>query len=85
MGSSGANARNRSARPCIDEPAIDLAGFARSQGLKAAGSIETVGALVPALEEAIRTVEAGEPYFLDVVVQPGYSSPMVTRASGEAS
>ncbi len=39
----------------------------------------------PALEEAIRTVEAGEPYFLDVVVQPGYSAPMVTRASGEAS
>jgi len=69
----------------IDDPALDLAGFARSQGLKSAGPIETVGALVPALEEAIRTVEAGEPYFLDVVVQPGYSSPMVTRASGEAS
>ena len=69
----------------IDEPALDLAGFARSQGVKAAGPILTIGDLVPALEEAIKTVEAGEPYFLDVVVQPGYSAPMVTRASGEAS
>ncbi len=40
---------------------------------------------MPALEEALKVVEAGEPYFLDVVVQPGYSAPMVTRASGEAS
>ena len=69
----------------IDEPALDLAGFARSQGVAANGPIETVGALAPALEAAIAAVEAGAPFLLDVVVQPGYSAPMVTRASGEAS
>ena len=69
----------------IDEPALDLAGFARSQGVAANGPIETVGALAPALEAAIAAVEAGTPFLLDVVVQPGYSAPMVTRASGEAS
>lgn len=69
----------------IDEPPLDLAGFARSQGVSADGPIEKVGDLVPALEKAIRAVEAGEPYLLDVRVRPGYSAPMVTRASGEAS
>ena len=69
----------------IDEPALDLAGFARSQGLAANGPIETVGELAPALDAAIKAVEAGEPFLLDVIVQPGYSAPMVTRASGEAS
>ena len=69
----------------IDDPALDLAGYARAQGVGAAGPVETVGALAPALEAALAQVEAGEPYLLDVIVQPGYSAPMVTRASGEAS
>jgi hypothetical protein len=37
------------------------------------------------LKKGIAAVAAGEPYLIDVVVQPGYSAPMVTRASGEAS
>lgn len=69
----------------IDDPALDLAGYARAQGLAASGPITKAGDLAGALEEAISAVEAGEPYFLDVHVKPGYSSPMVTRASGEAS
>ena len=69
----------------IDEPALDLAGYARSQGLQAEGPIERVGDLVGALKKGLAVVAAGEPYLIDVVVQPGYSSPMVTRASGEAS
>ncbi len=69
----------------IDDPAIDLAGYARSQGVDAAGPVERVGDLPAALDAAIGAVEAGKPFLLDVVVQPGYSAPMVTRASGEAS
>ena len=69
----------------IDDPALDLAGYARSQGVSADGPIEKVGDLVGALEKGLAAVAAGEPYFIDVRVQPGYSSPMVTRASGEAS
>ena len=69
----------------IDDPAIDLAGYARSQGVDAAGPVETAGELPEALDAAIAAVESGKPFLLDVVVQPGYSAPMVTRASGEAS
>lgn len=69
----------------IDEPALDLAGYAKSQGLQSDGPIEKVGDLVEAFKKGLAAVAAGEPYLIDVVVQPGYSAPMVTRASGEAS
>jgi len=69
----------------IDEPALDLAGYAKSQGVQADGPIEKVGDLVEAFKKGLAAVAAGEPYLIDVVVQPGYSAPMVTRASGEAS
>ena len=69
----------------IDDPALDLASFARSQGISANGPVETVGELPAAIDAALKAVEAGKPYFLDVLVKPGYSTPMVTRASGEAS
>ncbi len=69
----------------IDDPALDVAAFARAQGVAAAGPIEKVGELAPAIERGLRAVEAGEPYLVDVVVEPGYSAPIVTRAGGEAS
>ena len=55
------------------------------RGVQADGPIEKVGDLVEALKKGLAAVAAGEPYLIDVVVQPGYSAPMVTRASGEAS
>ena len=69
----------------IDEPALDLAGYARSQGVQADGPVEKVDDLVDAFRRGLEAVANGEPYLIDVIVQPGYSSPMVTRASGEAS
>ena len=69
----------------IDEPAIDLAAYARAQGLAAVGPVESPDKLQAALEEGLAAVDSGRPCLVDVVVQPGYSSPMVTRASGEAS
>lgn len=69
----------------IDEPAIDLAAYARAQGLDAIGPVESPDGLRAALEEGLAVVDSGRPCLVDVVVRPGYSSPMVTRASGEAS
>ena len=69
----------------IDEPAIDLAGFARSQGVASLGPVDKVGELPAAFEKGIKAVEFGQPFFIDVRVEPGYSAPMVTRSSGEAS
>jgi thiamine pyrophosphate-dependent acetolactate synthase large subunit-like protein len=69
----------------IDEPAIDLAAYAKAQGISSLGPVDKVGELPAAFEKGLKAVEQGEPFFIDVRVEPGYSSPMVTRASGEAS
>ena len=69
----------------IDDPALDIAAFARAQGVSATGPIEKVGELAAAIELGLKAVEGGEPYLIDVVVEAGYSAPVVTRASGEGS
>ena len=69
----------------IDEPAIDLAAYARSQGVSSVGPVDKVGELPAAFEKGLKAVEQGEPFFIDVRVEPGYYAPMVTRSSGEAS
>jgi thiamine pyrophosphate-dependent acetolactate synthase large subunit-like protein len=63
----------------IDDPAVDLASLARAQGVAAAGPITSAADLGAALEEAIRTVESGRPYVLDLMVLPG-AAPLLKRA-----
>jgi hypothetical protein len=63
----------------IDDPAVDLASLARAQGVAAAGPIASAADLSTALEEAIRTVEGGRPYALDLMVLPG-AAPLLKRA-----
>jgi thiamine pyrophosphate-dependent acetolactate synthase large subunit-like protein len=69
----------------IAEPNVDLAALARAQGVEAAGPITKVAELAPAIEKAIAAVEAGRPYFLDVVVEPGYATLLMVRASGHGA
>ena len=54
----------------IDEPAIDFAALARSQGVEAAGPVERLADLAGALDEALDAVAFGKPHLLDVVVEP---------------
>ncbi|MBI4182815.1 MAG: thiamine pyrophosphate-binding protein [Proteobacteria bacterium] len=68
----------------MGEPAVDIAGLARAQGLDAAGPIARVGDLLGAIEGAIQAVEEGRPYLLDVLIEPGYAAPLLTRATGES-
>ena len=56
------------------EPAVDLAQVARAQGLVGLGPISRLRQLTDAMAQAIRTVEAGSPTVVDVVVKPGYQS-----------
>jgi len=63
----------------IDDPAIDIAGLARAQGVEAEGPVETWGALGPAIDKGLAAVADGRPYLIDVRVEPGYSTPLVTR------
>ena len=69
----------------LDDPAIDMAGLARAQGVQADGPIEQIGQLRPALKKAFQTVEAGLPYLLDVVIAPGYATPLLLGAGGQSA
>ena len=69
----------------LTDPSIDLAALARAQGVEAAGPISQLEELCPALKKAISAVEDGHPYFLDVLVEPGYASLLMVRASGQGA
>jgi thiamine pyrophosphate-dependent acetolactate synthase large subunit-like protein len=60
----------------IDEPDIDLAMMARSQGAMGFGPVRTLEALRPAIGEAIQKVREGAVCVVDVRVLPGYDADM---------
>ena len=60
----------------IDEPDIDLAMMAKSQGAAGIGPVKQLDELRPAIEEAIRKVKGGAVCVVDVRVVPGYDSNM---------
>jgi thiamine pyrophosphate-dependent acetolactate synthase large subunit-like protein len=65
----------------IDEPAIDLAGLARAQGIESAGPVSNVPDLLNAIRNGLKTVKAGKPFFIDARVKPGYANIIVSRHS----
>ena len=58
----------------ITEPDVDIAAYARSLGVEAAGPVTTTGELVAAIEKGFQVVEGGKPYLLNVHVKPGYAA-----------
>jgi thiamine pyrophosphate-dependent acetolactate synthase large subunit-like protein len=54
----------------IDDPPVDLAGLAHDYGVAAEGPIEKASDLFAALERGIKVVESGEPYLVDVLIDP---------------
>jgi thiamine pyrophosphate-dependent acetolactate synthase large subunit-like protein len=60
----------------IDEPDIDLAMMARSQGAEGVGPVRELAQLRPAIQEAIQKVQGGAVCVVDVRVVPGYDSNM---------
>ena len=63
----------------IDDPAPDLAGLARAQGVEAEGPVRTVPELEEAIRRGLSVVSSGKPYLIDAYVTPGYSSPPLAR------
>lgn len=63
----------------IDEPALDIAGLARAQGVEAEGPVTNLPALKQALDRGLAVVASGRPYLIDVEVKPGYANKLVTR------
>ncbi|HUQ76171.1 MAG TPA: thiamine pyrophosphate-dependent enzyme [Burkholderiales bacterium] len=60
----------------IDEPDIDIAMMARSQGAIGIGPVKQLSELKPALEQAIGHVKKGAVCVVDVRVLPGYDAAM---------
>jgi thiamine pyrophosphate-dependent acetolactate synthase large subunit-like protein len=60
----------------IDEPDIDLAMMARSQGAEGIGPVRELSQLKSAIAEAIQKVKNGAVCVVDVRVLPGYDSDM---------
>jgi len=58
----------------IGDPDVDFAGMARSQGAQGIGPVTEPAALLPAIEEGIRVVQAGHACVIDVRVLPGYDA-----------
>jgi len=63
----------------IEDPSVDIAGVSRARGLKAAGPVEDLAELPEALETAVKAVDEGQGYVLDVVIGGKGESPFVTR------
>jgi thiamine pyrophosphate-dependent acetolactate synthase large subunit-like protein len=63
----------------IDDPALDLAGLARAQGVEAEGPVRTVPELEAAIKRGLEVVVSGKPYLIDAQVKPGYASPPLSR------
>jgi thiamine pyrophosphate-dependent acetolactate synthase large subunit-like protein len=69
----------------IADPDVDIVKMARAQGAVGFGPVTSAMDMVPALENAIRAVEAGSVAVVDVRVEPGYTPAMtasLTRAQG---
>jgi thiamine pyrophosphate-dependent acetolactate synthase large subunit-like protein len=60
----------------IDEPDIDLAMMARSQGAVGIGPVRDLGALKDSIRQAIDHVKGGAVCVVDVRVMPGYDANM---------
>ncbi len=66
----GRNPANAWVGQRLDDPAPDLAGLARSQGVEAAGPVETRQALEEAMAAGVAACRAGRPYLIDVRIDP---------------
>jgi thiamine pyrophosphate-dependent acetolactate synthase large subunit-like protein len=66
----GRNPANAWVGQRLDDPAPDIAGLARSQGVEAVGPVETRQALTAAMQTGVETVRAGRPYLVDVRIDP---------------
>ena len=65
----------------IENPAVDIATLARSQGVAAEGPVTTVAELEEAIVRGLNVLRSGQPYLIDAVVKPGYFTPPLSRGT----
>ena len=66
----GRNPANAWVGQRLDDPAPDLAGLARAQGVEAIGPVRTAGELDRAVAEGVAALRDGRPFLLDVWIDP---------------
>jgi thiamine pyrophosphate-dependent acetolactate synthase large subunit-like protein len=65
----------------LDDPAPDLAGLARAQGLVGIGPVTSLAELTDALTQAVQLAGSGQSVVVDVLVVSGYSPAMAAGMS----
>ncbi|MBI2317411.1 MAG: thiamine pyrophosphate-binding protein, partial [Betaproteobacteria bacterium] len=78
----GRPAENRWIGQKLDDPAPDLGGIARAQGVEGEGPVKTVPELEHAIERGLAAVQSGKPYLIDALVPAGERSPHLPRGEG---
>lgn len=63
-------AANRWIGQRIDNPPLDIAGLARDMGVAAEGPVARLADLEAALSRGLAALESGQPYLVDVIVDP---------------
>ncbi len=58
----------------IDDPPVDIAAMARSQGALGIGPVEKPEDILPAIQQGLTAVRAGKPCVIDMHVLPGYDT-----------
>lgn len=65
----GRNPANAWVGQQLDNPAPDLAGLARAQGIAASGPVADRAALTTAIAQGVAALRAGQPYLIDVLIE----------------
>tara|TARA_R110002072_G_C7964070_1_gene534178 strand:- start:769 stop:2529 length:1761 start_codon:yes stop_codon:yes gene_type:complete len=79
----GRPVENKHIGQAIEEPDIDIAGFARAQGAEGIGPVETVAEFEAALAEAVTMVRAGKAVVIDARILRGYVKEMAEGMTAE--
>lgn len=79
----GRPVENKGVGQVIQEPDIDIAGMARSQGVLAFGPVETAQEARAVLDEAVAATVAGNTVVVDMRVVPAYSAAMAKGMTTE--
>lgn len=58
----------------IDDPPVDIAAMARSQGAVGIGPVEKMEDILPAIQQGLAAMRAGTPCVIDMHVLPGYDT-----------
>jgi thiamine pyrophosphate-dependent acetolactate synthase large subunit-like protein len=79
----GRNEANAWVGQRLDDPAPDIAGMARAQGVAASGPVSTADDLDAAIAEGIAALRDGRPFLIDVLIDPRQGREgAVSRATG---